>query len=139
MVNFAWYVDAGYNTTYDSRTRTTFVLSSTAILSALVRLSEPYVFYTLKEQICCTKVKKRKKYATNTLNSFINSAMNVEFVCLILSGIRSMFEVRKYSLIISDETRVSIKSVVLEDANKWGVDSFEDKTEASTSVVSNNL
>ena len=57
------------------------------------------------------------------MNSFINSAMNVEFVCLILSGIKSVIKNKQVSLIVSDDSRYSIKSVELGDEKKWRVGS----------------
>jgi hypothetical protein len=62
------------------------VISLAGILASLIRLCEPFVWNALKAQMRC-KAQKKAKYSTDSLNSFVNSAMNVEFVCLILVGV----------------------------------------------------
>ena len=64
------------------------ILTSLSMLAILVRVKEPYVLMTLKELFRYKKINKQN-YSELSLNSFINSAMNVEFVCLILKGVRT--------------------------------------------------
>ena len=52
-----------------------------------MRIFEPLVWDVLKEMF--TKKKASLRFSSLSLNSFINSAMNVEFVCLVLEGIRN--------------------------------------------------
>jgi hypothetical protein len=61
---------------------------------AIIRITEPYVWSHLKKdlrKVGCFKTKKdadkKKKYSTESLATFINSAMNIEFVYIILLGI----------------------------------------------------
>ena len=57
---------------------------------ALVRLSEPYVYYIFKKEVlkrCCKKRKMEKtvnKIQEESLYSFLNSALNIEYVYVIL-------------------------------------------------------
>jgi len=53
----------------------------------LIRVTEPYVREVLKEIICKKKSAMKNKYAEQSLDSFVNSAMNIEFVYIILKGI----------------------------------------------------
>jgi hypothetical protein len=75
----------------------------TGVLLTLIRLSEPFVYnrliqdiYKLTRKFCCGTLKERKlkpkKYADQPLCAFTNSAMNIEFVYLILLGINSFQE-----------------------------------------------
>ena len=75
---------------------------------ALIRLLEPYVFsifkyevrkfkYWLRSKICCSSrsikpFKKKGKFSTDSLQTYVNSMMNVEYVYLILVGIRTFME-----------------------------------------------
>ena len=64
---------------------------------AMTRILEPYVFQVVKKDIlCCFYKKKAKKYkySTQSLNSFLNSAMNIEYVSLILLGINNFMSVK---------------------------------------------
>ena len=73
---------------------------------ALLRINEPYVWNTLKNEVrslcnCGKKdsqAKKIKKYSSESLDTFINSAMNIELVYLILLGI-NQFHIFKDSLV----------------------------------------
>jgi len=58
------------------------------IILAIIRLSEPYVWEAFKLKIqqiffCCCKydVNKKAKYSRESLDSFLKSAMNIEYVC----------------------------------------------------------
>ena len=60
------------------------------IILAVIRIAEPYVWKTLKTEIQksfkCLKSKKQK-FESESLDSFLNSCMNIEYVYLILVGI----------------------------------------------------
>lgn len=62
------------------------------ILLALIRLFEPYVWQTFRTEVlklCGRKYRAKKlKYSAESLDSFLNSAMNIEFVYIILLGIK---------------------------------------------------
>ena len=62
------------------------ILASLSVFAMLVRLREPYVWKTLRSVFGLKKL-RGVQYSTLSLNSFINSAMNVEFVCLVLTGV----------------------------------------------------
>lgn len=78
---------------------------------ALIRLFEPYVFQTFKKEMgllaykarrCCSRdrsnsqvkkpTRKQASFASASLCSFLNSAMNIELVYLILLGINHFME-----------------------------------------------
>lgn len=71
------------------------------ISMSYIRLQEPYVLQTLKQflrSLCCfqrCKPKESKKpkvkFGDESLCNFLNSAMNIEFVSLILVGIQSSY------------------------------------------------
>jgi hypothetical protein len=58
-----------------------------------IRLAEPYVWTNFKadlRKLCKCKKKgeqKRAKFSKESLDSFLNSAMNIEYVYLLLLGI----------------------------------------------------
>ena len=61
---------------------------------ALIRISEPYVWAEFKKMnrpiFCCRKAKSKlsqPKFSNESLYSFMTSAMNMEYVCVILIGI----------------------------------------------------
>jgi hypothetical protein len=64
-------------------------LAVVSILASFARLSEPFILQTLKEQLCCCKSKKKLDLSSENLNTFMNSAMNIEFVLLILKSVRN--------------------------------------------------
>lgn len=65
---------------------------------AIQRLSEPFVWYAivddLKSMLRCRKQSStnKLKYSKESLNSFINSAMNIEYVFIVLTGINFYLE-----------------------------------------------
>lgn len=63
----------------------TIATSFINLLQASVRLSDPYIWKELKRVLKCRK--QKSKYSSAPLSSFLNSAMNIEFVYLILNGV----------------------------------------------------
>jgi hypothetical protein len=53
----------------------------------ITRLAEPYVFSVLRG--CCRSKNKKTilSYSNQSLDAFVNSAMNIEYVCLILTAV----------------------------------------------------
>ena len=69
------------------------ILRTAGIPLALVYLFEPYVFQVFLHEIKCNKLKNKKitkKYSARSLNSFLNAAVNIEFVSMILLGINNL-------------------------------------------------
>ena len=66
------------------------------LMLAVVRFREPYVwtkFTNSFKKLCCKKKRNKEHlFANESLCSFINSAMNIEFVYLILIGINNHME-----------------------------------------------
>ena len=58
-----------------------------SIVIMLNRLLEPYVMQTLKENLNIKNSKNKHKYADESLDSFLNSALNVDYVYLILCSV----------------------------------------------------
>ena len=76
-------------------------LNVLGVLIAVIRVSEPYVWTNLKADLiqlftCNRKGKtiERAKFSKESLDSFLNSAMNIEYVYLILMGITTYLEQR---------------------------------------------
>lgn len=80
---------------------TTFLcLAFAGIMLPIGRMQDPYIIQTIREDFqCCSRkthafkrsITKRMK-VKDSLDSFISSAMNIEFVYLILLGIQCMIE-----------------------------------------------
>ena len=104
-----------------------------SIFSILVRACEPYVWNTFKSMFGCKK-QSELKFKSLSLNSFINSAMNIEFVCLILNGVSNfMFEIQETGMYAEFQ---DIDGIQLEDVEAWQVMS-NDVSRDSTIVSSN--
>lgn len=58
----------------------------------IIRVTEPYVMEVIKEIFCRKKSKMKNKYAERSLDSFLNSAMNIEFVNIILKGVKNYMD-----------------------------------------------
>ena len=111
------------------------VLQLNGICLAFVRLIEPYVWQTFKAEVVRLlniETKKTKvKFEAESLDSFLNSAMNIEFVYLILLGISCSVEVESLNDIKNEiqiinnskETRVIFKNFRMKDKD-WNVGSF---------------
>ena len=65
------------------------LLAAVSLFSMFIRLREPYVWNTFGEIFGFSKSNSKMKFQSLSLNTFINSAMNIELVCLVLGGVRS--------------------------------------------------
>ena len=71
---------------------------------AMLRLSEPYVKQVFAETFCSSKLQQsmisqqRVRYSSDSLDSFLNSAMNIEFVYLIILGVDSCMDYLKLAI-----------------------------------------
>jgi hypothetical protein len=76
--------------------RVTMFLNLLGLALFLIRFKEPYVLLNIKRDLGCGKAKKKKtrraKFTEESLSVFLQSATNVEYVFLILSGINIFFE-----------------------------------------------
>ena len=69
------------------------LVSPLGMILAYIRLGEPYVWQSLKQTICGKNhIEKRVKFSEESLNSFLNSALNIEHVYIILTGINKHLE-----------------------------------------------
>lgn len=74
----------------------TYVAGVFSFAYALIRFWEPMILKALKETLCCKKKRKTDDlYQENTLNSFLNSAVNIELVVLMLRGITQSMKQRE--------------------------------------------
>ena len=94
-----------------------------------VRIFEPYMFMALKESFCCFKTNQKKKYSSESLGSFVNSAMNIELVCLILVGVRhymkseeSTTEEEGYAVERKSISKIAVSNIKFKNIEKWEVD-----------------
>lgn len=62
------------------------------IFLAVIRLAEPYVFQQLRASFCKNTKQEKCKFCKEALCSFVNSAMNIEFVYIILLGINNFMD-----------------------------------------------
>jgi hypothetical protein len=144
-----------------------FILDNLIALPvALTRILEPFVFNQLWNMLPCKSCKsKKKKFSDESLHSFLNSAMNIEFVYVILVGIRQfrdqMFQVQnesvessshaiasqytnsinnanQASIVISKETdkfRVLMKTYTISNVKKWDVSNDEENAKKKDSSI----
>ena len=72
------------------------ITNSVGICLAALRFFEPYVFQRFlrdfRKLFCCSIVGKKQKFYKESLDSFLKSAMNLEYVYLILLGINRSFD-----------------------------------------------
>lgn len=100
------------------------------IVQSLIYLSDPLVW---KEFLRAIKCKRREiRYSQAPLNQFLNSALNVELVYLILSGIHITLsngrlddDKRNYNIRIKEfpsKTRYIANKILMENKNqRWNV------------------
>lgn len=111
------------------------------VLLAFVRASEPYVLtniiadlYDVYNFLLCRKNKtliKRAKFSKESLDSFLNSAMNIEYVYLILLGINTYLgksEEEAFAKILYIDaarktTKITFDKVEIRSVHKWDVKS----------------
>jgi len=72
----------------------TCFLNSAGIWLALICLFEPFVWYEFKKSLFCVKITHKNAFNQDSLETFLNSAMNIEFVYLILVGVNSHLDQR---------------------------------------------
>ena len=72
----------------------TCFLNSAGIWLALICLFEPFVWYEFKKSLFCVKKTQKNAFNQDSLETFLNSAMNIEFVYLILVGVNSHLDQR---------------------------------------------
>ena len=89
------------------------------LLVALARLFEPFVMQLLLQLYCpCLKAGSKIKYNSESLCSFLNSAINIEYVYLILSGINKHLE----SKMINDSFEaINLSEVTFKNLEEWNV------------------
>lgn len=121
------------------------VLMIDGVLLALIRLCEPVIWTNLKADIsswcrCCCKQPKRSSYAKETLDSFLNSAMNIEYVYLLLVGISTYYDTQnkdgaKFKIEVDkDQAKIIFNTVEMKQAAQWNVDM--EPSEITTSINS---
>lgn len=84
-------------------------------LLAVIRLSEPYVWSHTKVYFKCFKNQKTSDYSAESLDSFIQSACNAEYVSFVLaaiisstlSGSKNVFKLESYFVKNKDDLDVS--------------------------------
>jgi len=98
-------------------------LSVLFLVATAIRLEEPYVRMSIKKSFFPAKITNKGtiKLSSEGLSSFINSAMNIEFVCLILEGVRGFNNFNQLNL-TRLKSIVTLKSIELDDIEKWDVD-----------------
>ena len=135
----------------------TYQLAGTFL--ALIRVSEPYVFWHLKRDIFMTCFCKRKlskksqknrpKFSRESLCSFANSAMAVEFVYIIILGVNAFMENMSYEQedqsadagneisIKRDRTTtvINFKKVQFDQISQWDVEKSRQFGSALSSSV----
>jgi len=88
-----------------------FIIASFVIFPEfLIRLTEPYALQTVKEIVC--KKKGTQQYADQSLDSFLNSAMNIEFVCIIIKGVNNYMDLA-LDAVSGNESRSSARSFMV--------------------------
>jgi hypothetical protein len=105
------------------------LFSTCGIFLAGVRLREPYVFKHFKQDIL--KMKNNRKFAYEPLCAFANSAMNIEFVYIILLGVNNFMQSKEYlpnkssiKLAITKNDRSTVLTycgIKVEDIANWDV------------------
>lgn len=125
------------------------------VAMTITRLSEPYVWTNLKADLskwfnCKREKVKRAKYSKESLDSFLNSAMNIEYVFLVLKGINFMLDKndiykkgngQKIRITKSlEQTVIKFDQVDLKNMRDWSVTSktvITDNTKSDMQTRSN--
>ena len=68
-----------------------YVFIASRLINVFIRVSEPLIWHELKKSFCKSTLKKQI-YSDEALSSFLNSAINVEFVYLILNGVKQSID-----------------------------------------------
>ena len=68
-------------------------LYTSGFMLSIIRINEPFVWFTFRKQLlCCLKKKSKLKFYKESLDSFLKSAMNIEYVSIILIAINKSIE-----------------------------------------------
>lgn len=98
------------------------------VFLGVVRISEPFIWTNIKADfslMCCKNKKtERAKFSKQSLDSFLNSAMNIEYVYVLLLSLNKYFgECMQYDQFQiekkKDEVKISI--IGLGNESKWDV------------------
>jgi len=97
----------------------TYSMNAVGVLIALVRLLEPFVLSTLVEAVrkLCPVGQSHAKtlYSKQALCSFVNSAMNIEYVYLILVGVNQFMDLS------ASDSRPENKITIKKEKNKTNI------------------
>jgi len=102
----------------------TIYISIVGLISAIVRLQEPFVWQTIKKKFYCKNSYSAHNYSSDSLNSFVNSAMNIEFVYVVLVGIRAFMQETIMSNGVTSTNSISLSKIEIEDITRWDAGSF---------------
>lgn len=107
-----------------------FLLSGVPII--FLRLCEPFVLQELKK-VCRRQILRDKGYQGNnvqyskeSLDTFLNSALNIEFVTLIIQGVTNVMDLEIYASEVDAsetfigairETALNINNISVKNAN----------------------
>jgi hypothetical protein len=71
------------------------VLELPGVLIAILRLTEPVVFEEFKKMFAFWRKKESsEKFASSALCSFLNSAMNIELVSVVIIGVTNFMDLQ---------------------------------------------
>jgi hypothetical protein len=115
------YYSLGVEFTKDSFEKQVVTISVIYILTVIFRL-EPYVLQQIKKSLRI-KTKKQHVHSTESLNSFLNSALNIEFVFLILASVKSVaYRQTDNAINKSFSRRSRVDSIELQNIDNWNVE-----------------
>lgn len=127
------------------------IVCNLLIVQALVRLSDPFI---RKEFLSAINCKKRAlRYSSAPRNSFLNSAINIEFVYLILTGINITIGQAQKDDVEStlseksirvkrngNRTMITIKDIFLDNKNlKWNISNRSYILNTASCVANNTM
>lgn len=112
---------------------------------ALARLQEPAIRFNITADvnhlICRSKKSKKPVFADEALDSFLNSAMNIEFVYILLIGIKHYFDSdyasdKKVDIETDNSTtNVTFNKFAFANPEKWDVTRDTGLSTAKTSLI----